>query len=151
MPDNLRQFQQILDKSGLQAALRFLNGKAPHRYTGLFRFSSPLLSNVALADAWDDGASLLEAAPLNETFCGLVRSTEAAFQTDDATIDPRLSGHVLATNAVQSYCGVPLYDGSGELHGTLCHFDTRPCDIGHQAATLLEMAAPLVRDHVLSK
>ena len=139
------EFRRLSTEKGLQAGLKFLNRRAPHRFTGVFRFDPPELCNVALADAWNE-SNLLDSAPLEETFCGLVRTTGDAFLTGDGKVDPRLNGHVLAQNAVRSYCGVMLLDGEGQPIGTLCHFDSQPCDISVQELDVLHAAAGSLRE-----
>lgn len=125
-------------------ALRLLNRKTPHRFTGVFLFDPPHLNNHALVDSWDTAAQPMGPVPMEQTFCGLMGSTRQNFVTASAVVDARLSGHHLAHNAVQSYCGALLRDEAGDVRGTVCHWDLKPCDFAPSTASELEAAARLI-------
>lgn len=141
VPHSPENFASVLQSQGLVEALRVLNRKVPHRFTGVFLFDPPTLVNHALVDSWDTSAYPLGEMPIEQTFCGRVDVTGEAFTTNSAAVDPRLAGHHLARNTVQSYCGVVLRDPDGEIRGTLCHWDLKPCDFAATAEQELEEAA----------
>ncbi|MEO8005373.1 MAG: PAS domain-containing protein [Betaproteobacteria bacterium] len=141
--DTLSKFEKLLNSRGVHEALRFLNSRTSHRFTGLYRFDPPLLRNVLLLDA--DAPELLTGsdAPLEETYCSIVGATEHPFTTEDTRRDGRLRTHP-ARETVQSYCGVLLRNEDGKPFGTLCHFDLVPCDIPVREMSLMEAAAPMI-------
>ncbi len=141
--DILEEFEAILEQSGVHAALRFLNRRTAHRFTGIYRFNSPALSNVALFDRHNPELRIGEDAPMRETYCSIVGATKAPFATADAQLEESLREHPAREN-VLSYCGVLLCEVGGNLFGTLCHFDLVPCPIPRHEIPILEAAAPLI-------
>ena len=141
--DTLSKFEKLLKLRGVHEALRFLNSRISHRFTGLYRFDPPMLRNVLLLDA--DAPELLTGsdAPLEQTYCSIVGEMEHAFTTEDSRRDGRLLTHP-ARETVQSYCGVLLRSEDGKPFGTLCHFDLVPCDIPVREMSLMEAAAPMI-------
>jgi signal transduction histidine kinase/DNA-binding NarL/FixJ family response regulator len=141
--DILAKFERILNGAGIHDALRFLNSRTPHRFTGLYRFDPPTLRNVALLDTDDVGKTSGDDAVLEETYCSIVGSFERPFTTADTLLDKRLRAHP-ARESVRSYCGVLLRRPDGSAFGTLCHFDLSPCDVPLAEMPLLEAAAVLI-------
>ena len=139
-------FESTLRAHGLRSALALLNRRTPHRFTGLFRFRPPELLNVAIVDSWNENPQELGPAPIEETFCGYASVSGGHFATDDARADSRLLHHPLARHVVQSYCGVTILDKEGQPWGSLCHWDTRPCDLGTRSAEELHLAAKALAD-----
>ena len=69
------------------------------------------------------------------------------FTTANALTDTRLDRHP-AREAVLAYCGVPVMDSSGNLLGTLCHYDVVPRDPSQlDMALLLQVAVALEQGH----
>jgi len=145
--DVLKKFAKALATQGVHEALRFLNSRTPHRFTGLYRFDTPQLRSVALLDA--DSPAVLQGddAPMEGTYCSIVGSFERPFTTDDAALDERLRQHSARTE-VRSYCGVLLREPGGAPFGTLCHFDLVPCDVPVQEIGLMEAAARLIMERL---
>lgn len=46
------RFASQLQQHGVHAALRYLNDRTPHRYTGIFRFNGDVLRSEALFDRY---------------------------------------------------------------------------------------------------
>src|SRR4051794_25766744 len=115
----------VLAQSGPAAALAYLNDGVPHRFSAIYRFAGPLLHNVLLHDkAGRMRPDFLSVVPFSRSFCQFVVK-ESAFRTDNSVADPRLVGHALR-GIVVSYHSVPVLDHlTGELWGTLSHFDMR--------------------------
>ena len=141
--DTLTKFAKTLELRGLHEALRFLNSRASHRFTGVYQFDAPTLRNLALLDADFPALTRGDDAPLEETYCSIVGVFERPFTTEDTGRDYRLRNHP-ARESVRSYCGVLLRDANGKPFGTLCHFDTVPRDVPVQEVALMEAVAPLV-------
>ncbi len=139
--DNLAELTRILDAEGLHAALTFLNGRTPHRFTGIYRFDGDILRNVHLVDVYTPEVRRGDDAAMDATYCSLVKAEDAPFATPDARTDERLQTHP-ARDSVISYCGVLLRDAAGVPYGTLCHFDLQPCEVPHGEMPLMEAAAP---------
>jgi len=134
------KFGVILATAGVHEALRFLNSRTPHRFTGLYVIDGDMLRSVDLVDVYTPDVRKGEDSAADETFCGLVRNDDAPFATEDAREHERLRNHP-ARERVISYCGVLLRDKSGQPFGTLCHFDVMPCEIPHEELPLMEQAA----------
>lgn len=134
----------VLAESGPAAALAYLNEGVPHRFTAIYRFAGPVLHNVFLHDkAGRMRPDFLAVVPFTRSFCQFVVKG-GAFRTDNSVADPRLVGHALR-GIVISYHSVPvLDDGSGELWGTLSHFDMRSLRLHDQEFELLQAAAGLL-------
>ncbi len=141
--DPVATFATILRDDGLHAALRFLNGRAPHRFTGVYRFDPPTLRSVHLVDSFSPDVRRGDDPPMAETYCAIVGATEHPFVTPDTRADQRLDGHP-ARDQVIAYCGVLLRDELGSPIGTLCHFDLKPCDVPVHELPTMEAAAALI-------
>lgn len=145
-PDPLQDlslaFEEVLLKTGLHGALRFLNGRTPHRFTGVYRYDGAMLRNVSLFDQFNPEQAQGDDAPIGNTFCSLVPRFDGALAFAEASIDARVS-HI--QTPVVSYCGVQLRDGDGVALGTLCHFDLKPCEPRTSDLQFLEMLAPLLQ------
>ncbi len=141
--DVATKFQRVLEGGDLREALRFLNSRAPHRFTGIYRFDAQTRRSVALLDAAAPAVTRGEDAPLEATYCSIVRTFERPFTTEDAGRDSRLRDHP-ARESVVSYCGVLLRTAAGAPFGTLCHFDVAPCDVPVQEVAVMEAVAPLL-------
>ena len=139
----LEKFAKTLRTQGLHAALRFLNSRTAHRFTGIYRFDPPQLRNLALLDA--DVPTVLRGddAEMEATYCSIVGSLERPFTTDDAGADERLRDHP-ARDVVRSYCGVLLRRADGTAFGTLCHFDVVACDVPSSEIPLMEAVGRLI-------
>lgn len=150
-PDPLQDlslaFEQALHQTGLHGALRFLNARTPHRFTGLYRYDGPNLRNIALFDQFNPDQVEGNDAPMENTFCSLVPESGGLLAFADARKDPRVS-HI--ATPVVSYCGVQLRDGQGEPFGTLCHFDMKPCETRTSDLQFLAMLAPMLQTQVMA-
>jgi hypothetical protein len=154
--DVLPLAQRALIENGLHGVLKFLNQRAPHRFTALYRLEpGHVLHNVAVFDKHKHLDALdLRVVPLKDSFCQFVLR-DGVFLTETSGSDPRLAGHPYA-GPVNCYVGVPVEMGE-ELRGTLCHFDTEdhrlpdcrvPPDVGSRcspAALSRRCAADLMR------
>ena len=141
--DTFLKLGKILSHQGVHEALRFLNSRTPHRFTGLYRFDGPTLRNIALFDSYSSDVKKGDDVPMAETYCSIVGQLEGTFTTEDARRDVRLRAHP-ARNTVISYCGALLRDAEDRPFGTLCHFDVVPCEVPIREMPLMEAAAPLL-------
>ncbi|MEZ5283841.1 MAG: ATP-binding protein [Vicinamibacterales bacterium] len=142
--DTLTKFSRVLAARGLHEALRLLNSRTAHRFTGIYRFDGPMLRSLHLVDAEDDTVTRGEDAPVERTFCSIVGSFERPFTTDDTLRDDRLRTHPGRDGSVRSYCGVLLRGADGSSFGTLCHFDMAPCDVPVNEVAVMDAVAPMV-------
>lgn len=143
MARDLQAFSAVLETEGPSAALAWLNAGVPHRYSAAYRFAGPVLRNVLLHDK--EGRmrpEFLMAVPFDKSYCQYVRR-DSAFRTDDAAADTRLEGHAYR-GVVVSYHSVPLLSPSGDLWGTLSHFDAAALPLPDEEFALLEGAARLM-------
>jgi GAF domain-containing protein len=141
--DVIDAVEDMLAAEGVHAALRLLNARAPHRFTGVYRLEPPILRNVRLFDSENPALEVGASAPLHETYCSITGHTTAPFNTADAGADARLREHP-ARQSTLSYCGVPLRDEEGRAVGTLCHFDVVPRPVPESEIPVLEAVAPSI-------
>lgn len=142
MTAELESFAQALQDSGLHAALRMLNDRTPHRFTGVYRYDGSWLRNVALFDRWNPEVPQGGDAPMSETICAIVPSQGLTLEVTDGPSDARFPW--MATNAVMSYCGALILADAGTPFGTVCHFDLNRCEAASNEFPLLMGAAPLI-------
>lgn len=124
MPSSsLDDIESALLKGGLPEALKLLNGRVQHRFTAIYRLEDMALHNVCLVDktADDFDTSVLQKLPLGDSFCQFV-IRDGFFKTSHTTGLDMLNGHPYQ-GVLESYVGLPLMKNSGEMFGTLCHFD----------------------------
>jgi CheY-like chemotaxis protein len=139
--------RQILRADGVIAALRFLNARVPHRFTGIYRFDGKTLRNLHLVDRTEPGRTRGDDPPLDATYCSLVGLERRPFSTADAGSDERLTHH-LARENVQSYCGALLRNADGTPFGSLCHFDVVPRPVPPDEIAVLAGVAPWIAREV---
>lgn len=142
-------FVAVLKGSGLHAALKFLNSRVRHRFTGVYRFAPPLLRNVCLYDRENPALRSMSSLQLKDTYCSIVAINGEPFQTDNATADSRLLLHPARFTAL-AYYGTPLTDSVGRCVGSLCHWDTRPRVLPPIEREFLLLVAPFVAREALS-
>ena len=140
----LTAFTEVLRRSGLPEALRFLSARTSHRFTGVFRFDGDMLISVALVDKWLPEVERGGDVPLAQAYCAHLKATGEPIAIVDGRIDPRTRW--MAQSGVISYCGAVIRDQSGEPWGALCHFDPDPCEPKRSAIPLLAAAAALIHD-----
>jgi len=132
-------FSTALTGQGAASALAYLNAGVPHRYSALYRVGDGILRNLLLHDKLGEmRPEFLAAVPFESSFCQFVLR-DGSFRTDDSGTDARLDGHPYQ-GVMVSYHGVPLIGNSGELIGTLCHFDVAQHGISDEEFALLQRA-----------
>lgn len=136
---------RILDAlrlDGLHAALRLLNERTPHRFTGIFRYDGEMLRNVILFDVQDPETRRGGDIPMEASYCALLPATNSgAFDFNDPHHDPIATSRAQMTPVV-SYCGVLLVDPDGQPFGSLCHYDLKPCQTRISDLDMLRALAP---------
>jgi GAF domain-containing protein len=142
--DDLNDLQFAL-RSGVISALRYLNARTPHRFTGIFKYENETLRNLFLVDREDEHTSPWPPFPATHSYCGIMQDTARPFVTGNAHVDDRLTRHP-ARDQVISYCGVPLRARSGVLYASLCHFDYRPILFSAIDLDFVCEAAPYIMD-----
>ncbi|CAN5364812.1 hypothetical protein BH23GEM2_BH23GEM2_22690 [soil metagenome] len=142
-PDAVADLSRVLREGGVYAALRFLNDRTRHRYTGAYLFDPPRLVNYCLFDRDNPGVRSMSDLVLRDSYCALVAEDGEEFITNDALRDRRLASHPKQRLTV-AYHGHALRDDTGECFGSLCHWDTRPRLLAATEAPLLRAAAGLI-------
>ncbi|MDB5034307.1 MAG: luxQ 8 [Chlorobi bacterium] len=142
--NTLAQLRTVLEQDGIRAALRLLNSQTPHRFTALYRFDGETLKSLYFVDAENPEVESCPDIPVMASYCVFVRKTGNRFTVHDTLKDDRVEGHP-KQREVQSYCGVPLLDESGNLFGTICVFDFESIPIGNDIVHMMEFLAPLLR------
>lgn len=144
----LQELKVELEASGVYGALRYLNKRTPHRYTGIYRYDGEILRNVAIYDKYDPYLQKGEDTPLVATYCSLL-SEQQKLEITDATEDERVKGIVITP--VMSYYGVLMRGSNGNPFGSLCHFDMKRCQERVSDFPLLESAAKMLYHHLNSQ
>lgn len=145
---DLAEFSAVLRASGLHEALRFLNGRTSHRYTGVFRFDGDMLRNIAMVDKWDRSVTCRDDVPLAEAYCAYLHRTGEAVRVDHGPSDVRFPW--MADSPFLSYCGAIISDARGEHWGALCHFDVARCESRGSELPLVVGAASMLYPAVAS-
>jgi len=136
---------RILDAlrlDGLHAALRMLNERTPHRFTGIYRYDAEMLRNVILFNVQDPETRRGGDIPMEASYCALLSASEfGALDFNDPHHDPIAKSRAPMTPVV-SYCGVLLVDTEGKPFGSLCHYDLKPCQTRISDLDMLRALAP---------
>lgn len=140
--NEVREFRETLDREGLQPALRLLNGRTPHRFTGVFRFDGDILRNVVLVDKWAPAVVRGDDVPLAQAYCAHLHRSGGAVEVTDGPADARFPW--MQQSPIVSYCGAVILDEDGRRWGALCHFDISRCESKKSDLPLLEAAAGLI-------
>lgn len=134
----LSKLERVLTDEGVVPALRILNGRAPHRFTGIYEFSPRILLNVHLVDAFEPETVRGSDVALEDAYCVMLADSRTISfgEPSDSPLP------LLGSSPVVSYCGVLLVRADGEPFGSLCHFDMKRCQRPASELGLLELAAP---------
>ncbi|TGD83248.1 hypothetical protein [Hymenobacter wooponensis] len=146
MHREIGEFESTLRQQGIHAALKYLNHRTPHQYTGIFRFDGDMLRNEVLFDRYNPQLLKGNDTPMVATYCSLVGRQEAPLEITDAATDTRVKG--LVDTPVVSYCGVLIRDATGKAFGTLCHYDMQRCEERTTDLPLLQAAAEMLYRHL---
>ena len=141
----IRVFREMLDGRGLCGAIRWLNERAPYRYTAVFAFAGDTLRNVCLVDKENADIVSCPDCPISNSYCTYIRQSGSQFIVESSLTDSRVEGHPKRTS-YQCYYGVPLFDRDGRLIGTVCHFDTVPVRVSRDVANTLDDVASLIAE-----
>jgi hypothetical protein len=146
LEEEMDTLRKVLDASGLHEALRYLNGRTPYRFTGVYRYEGKTLRNVALFDRWAPQERKGGDAPVNETFCAIVREEGDWLEVEHGPDDQRFPW--MQENAVVCYSGALIRDADGRPYGSLCHFDVNRVQQTTSDVALLRQAGRLIFDRV---
>lgn len=146
MQREIGEFSGILQQQGVHAALKYLNSRTPHQYTGVFRFDGDMLRNEVLFDRYHPTVEKGGDTPMEATFCSLVGQQQAPLEIKDAQVDAHVKG--LIVTPVVSYCGVLIRDAVSRPFGTLCHYDMQRCEERTSDLPLLQAAAGLLYQYL---
>ena len=138
-PD-LTEFRNALC-DGVHAALRYLNSRTPHRFTGVYRYDGEMLRSMALFDRFEAEKQRGIDIPMADAYCSNVGRNRQPLEFADAKGDGRFP--YLPGSPVVCYSGVLISSPEGVPYGTLCHYDIRPCETRMSDIPLLKAAAPL--------
>jgi len=136
----ITKLRRVLTEQGVIAALRVLNARTPHRYTGVYKYTPEILRSIYLVDAFDPSVVKGGDVPNEDAYCILLGNEgKLAFgQVEDATCPIKLASPVV------SYCGVLLVRSDGEPFGSLCHYDVARCQEPASQMPYLVLIAPYI-------
>ena len=146
LPQATQQVADLLARDDIRGALRYLNGLTAFRFTALYRFDHDQLSSRCFFDRLHPEVETAEVIPIEASYCIYVRHNRGPFLVADSLRDERVAGH-RKQQQVRSYCGVPLVDERGQMHGSVCHFDFEPHPLRETDVLLLEDIARLLVRH----
>lgn len=133
----------LLRESRVPEALSFLNSLTPYRFTAVYRIEGMSISNVHMFDRLAGHGRDETISPVAQTFCLWIQETLSVVQMSESLLDPRAAGHPLQS-VIRSYCGGPIRDDSGDLLGSICHFDYEPQDTTPGTLADLDALGPLL-------
>lgn len=136
----IMKLRRALTEQGVIAALRILNARTPHRYTGIYKYTPEVLKSTYLVDAFDPSVVKGSDVPNEDAYCLLLRKERrlAFGRAEDAACAIKLASPVV------SYCGVLLIRLNGEPFGSLCHYDVARCQEPATQMPFLEGIAPYI-------
>ncbi len=129
-------------REGVHAALRYLNSRTPHRFTGVYRYDGDMLRNMALFDRFEPEKQRGIDIPMTDAYCANVGRNREPLEFADARGDGRFP--YLPGSPVVCYSGVLISVPEGAAYGTLCHYDIQRCETRTSDIPLLKAAAPLI-------
>jgi GAF domain-containing protein len=139
------EFKTTIKTDGLWAAMRWLNGQVPYRYTAIFAFQGDMLRNICLVDKHDWDITRCADQPITDSYCIYIHRSSMSFGVDEALSDARVAGHP-KRRAYQCYYGIPLFAPDGKLLGTVCHFDADPISVTAGIVSALDDLAPFIAE-----
>jgi hypothetical protein len=141
---SMSNLESCLKDGGLNAGLKFLNSRVPHRFTGVFRLGADRLQKVCLVDKNSEVSedAFLQEVPLGDSFCQFVLR-DGALRTSLSSSLAMLDGHPYQ-GVLETYVGLPLVTGPSGLFGTLCHFDFVSQPISDEEFEFLRKAAIVI-------
>lgn len=143
---HLAEFRVALG-DGVHNALRYLNSRTPHRFTGVYRYDGEMLRNLALFDRSEPEKQRGIDIPMVHAYCANVGRDREPLEFANAQGDGRFP--YLPGSPVVCYSGVLISSPEGIPYGTLCHYDVMPCEIRTSDIPLLQAAVPLIYDAVV--
>ena len=109
---------QVLQEEGVHGALRFLNKRTPHRFTGIYRYDGDTLRNVYIFDVFDPDVTKGQDVPMADAYCANVGLKGSGIEFSD--ISAENSVETRHGSPVVSYCGALIRD----LHGNRALYAT---------------------------
>lgn len=128
-----RELRDILSK---------LNAATPCRYTSLLRVDAgDTLTSIWTYDRKHPAVDPFPLGlPVHASFSVMVREARGPVSIENAATDPRVVGDPKRA-ALASYLGVPLFNESGKVFGTVCCYDEVPRKLDDVTRIAVEAAA----------
>lgn len=143
MTNSLSDLESCLENGGLRGGLGFLNSRVSHRFTGVYRLESQVMHVVHVVDKSGESCdNFLQAVPLHDSFCQFVLR-DGFLRTSQTSSLAMLDGGPYQ-GVLESYVGLPLMTGHGELYGTFCHFDFSSEPVSDEEYLFLQKAVLLI-------
>jgi len=107
-------------------------------------FAGERLCNITFFDRENPDETSCEDIPVEASFCVFVRDTKKPFVTTDSENDRRLTSYP-KRGIVNVTAAFRLLDRSGQMFGSICHFDLEPGEIAERDVETLEYMATVLR------
>lgn len=139
------RYARLIATRDMRTLLATLNAPTPYRYTSILRFGDDTLESVWTFDRrhHDNADTYPPDAPVQASYCDLVRATGEPVVIIDALSDARVKTHP-KRSVLRAYCGVPIFRADGTLFGTLCHYDEQPQTILDETVAAMARIAGLL-------
>ena len=149
MDNELLTLTRILDTQGLDAGLKWLNSRVPHRWTAIYKLVGQLMCSTAIVDKQAQiDLNDLAVVPLQDSFCQFAMNDgKFVAQNTGEEGDPRLNGHPYK-GVLNAYVGLPLMINQHTMYGTLCHFDNSSIPIADEEFEFLQHVAQLLPQYI---
>jgi GAF domain-containing protein len=139
------KFSALVKTEGLLGAMRWLNHRAPYRFTAIFAFKGDVLRNICLVDKEDTNITHCPDQPIADSYCIYIQRSRERFSVEDSLQDRRVEGHP-KRRSFHCYYGIPLLSADGTLLGTVCHFDSAPVHVTDDVVESLDELAGVIAD-----
>ena len=120
-----------------------MNQQVTHRFTAVYRLNKDSLEIIELVDKLNDPSTApLPRVPFSQSFCEIA-VRDGSLVTSNSALEKRLDD-ARYQGILTSYVGLPLMRPTGDLFGTLCHYDYEEQPISDDAFSFLQQATVLL-------
>src|SRR5688572_17228572 len=89
----LQELKTVLVRDGVRAALIYMNHRASHRFSAIFRFDNETLRSMYFYDRLNPEQDTTDELPVEASYCVFIRRTGNPFSVDASLEDERVADH----------------------------------------------------------